>query len=121
MEEERRKAVRIKKSLTAQYSKDKNFWDTTFIRDISEFGMQITTTGQLPTDAILTVRVKFPSKPFEWTEINGKVVGSTEMKTGFKESVASTHITRIQFVDLKEEHKKLIHEYIEWFLSKKGG
>lgn len=121
MEKERRESVRIKKFLVALYSRDKKTWDMTHIRDISDKGMQITTAGALTSGEILTFLIKIPFKPFEWIEINGKTVESSELKTVFDKPVANTHITRIEFVDLREDHKKLICEYIEWFLSRKGG
>ncbi|MFA4842645.1 MAG: PilZ domain-containing protein [Candidatus Omnitrophota bacterium] len=120
MEEEKRKAIRIEKSLVALYSKDEKTWDMTHVRNISETGMQLTTMYSLSQDENLIFLVKIPFQPFEWIELQGKVVESTELKTVFEESVAGTQVTRIKFVNLKEEQKNLIREYVDWFLEKEG-
>jgi len=125
MGEERRKSVRIKKGLTVRYSygidKDGKKWDITAIRDISETGMCITTHKQFLPNDIITFLIKIPSRPLEWIEFTGRVVGSEKRMTIFGESVASSHITRVEFINLKEDQKELIREYITWFLTKEGG
>ena len=125
MVEEKRKSVRIKKIITVRYSysldKDEKKWDMTVLRDISETGMCITTHKQfLPSD-IITFLIKIPSRPLEWIEFTGRVVGSEELRAISGEAVAWSHITRIEFINLKEGHKELIREYITWFLTKEGG
>ena len=118
MGEERRKSVRLKKALTVRYcySVDKadKKWDITTIKDISEAGMYITTHQQFSLNDILTFLIKVPSRPLEWVEFTGRVVESKESKVG-------RHLTRIEFMNLKEEQKELIREYITWFLTKKWG
>ena len=125
MGEERRKSVRIKKVLTVRYSygidKDGKKWDITAIRDISETGMCITTHKEfLPNDTV-TFLIKIPSRPLEWIEFTGRVVGFEELRAISEESVAGSHITRVEFINLKEDQKELIREYIAWFLTKEGG
>lgn len=125
MSEERRKTVRIKKLLTARYSYgiDRNGkkWDIISIKDISETGMSVTTQRQFSPNDIITFFIKIPFRPLEWIEFTGRVVGSEGLKAIYGETVAGLHITRVEFVNLKEEHKKLIREYITWFLTKEGG
>ncbi|PIP20341.1 MAG: hypothetical protein COX40_05245 [Candidatus Omnitrophica bacterium CG23_combo_of_CG06-09_8_20_14_all_40_11] len=125
MEEERRKSVRIKKVLVVRYGycidKDEKKWDITAIRDISEMGMRITTHRQFSPNDIITFLIKIPTRPLEWIEFTGRVMGSEELKTIFGEDVAGTHITRVEFINLEEGQKELIREYITWFLIKKGG
>jgi len=125
MVEEKRKSVRIKKIITVRYSydinKDEKKWDMTMIRDISETGMCITTHKQFLPNDIITFLIKIPSRPLEWIEFTGRVVGSEKRMAIPGESVASSHITRIEFINLKEGHKELIREYITWFLTKEGG
>ncbi len=125
MGEERRKSVRIKKLLTARYSysldKDEKKWDITTIKDISETGMCITTHKQFLPNDIITFLIKIPSRPLEWIEFTGRVVESEKRMAISGESVASSHITRIEFVNLKEGQKESIQEYIIWFLTKEGG
>lgn len=117
MGEERRKSVRIKKALTVRYcgvDKADKKWDITAVRDISEIGMCITTHQQFLPNDIVTFLIKIPSRPLEWVEFTGRVVGS-------EESRVDTHLTRIEFMNLKEVQKELIREYITWFLTKEGG
>jgi c-di-GMP-binding flagellar brake protein YcgR len=125
MVEEKRKSVRIKKVLTVRYGygidKDDKKWDITAIRDISETGMCITTQQNFLPNDIITFLIKIPSRPLEWIEFTGRVVGSEELKAISGEAVRGAHITRIEFINLKETHKELIREYITWFLSKEGG
>lgn len=118
MEEERRKSIRIKKSLTVQYSRNLNqgaaTWDMTTIKDISETGMCIVTDKDFLPNEIINFRLKIPFRPFEWLEFSGKIISSEVFKT-------KACVTRVEFVDLKEEQKGLIKEYIKWFLDKQGG
>ena len=125
MVEERRKSVRIKKTITVRYgygiNKDEKKWDMTFLRDISETGMSIATCHQFSANDILTCIIKIPSRPLEWIEFTGRVVGSEELMAISGEVVAGSHITRVEFINLKEDQKELIREYIAWFLTKEGG
>lgn len=118
MGEERRKSVRIKKALTVRYcygvDKADKKWDITTIKDFGDVGMCITTRQRFPLNYILTFLIKIPSRPLEWIEFTGRVVES-------KESMVDRHLTRIEFINLKEGQKELIREYIRWFLSKEGG
>ena len=109
-QKERRRSPRIKKSLTAQYgygldSKEKR-WDMTAIKDISQAGMLITTERSFAVGDQLYFRIKFPSKPFEWVEFEGRVV----------ESKAHGFITRVEFLGLNEGQRRSLQAYIEWFL-----
>ncbi len=125
MGEERRKSVRIKKVLTVRYSygvnKDEKKWDITAIRDISETGMSVSTHYKFSPNDIVTFLIKIPSRPLEWIEFTGRVVGSEGLKAISGEAVAGAHITRVEFINLKENQKELIREYITWFLTKEGG
>ncbi len=125
MGEERRKSVRIKRFITVRYSyyvdKGEKKWDITSIRDISETGMCITTQQQFLANDILAFLIKIPTTPLDWIEFTGRVVGSEALKAISGESIASSHITRVEFINLKEMQKGLIREYIAWFLTKEGG
>jgi c-di-GMP-binding flagellar brake protein YcgR len=114
MDEERRRSIRIKKPLTVQYSHmldNKTVWDMSFIKDLSDTGMCISTNRTFPLNEIFFIRIKVPIKPFLALETEGKVVESKETKT-------SGFITRVEFINLKEEEKELIREYIAWILVK---
>ncbi len=125
MGEERRKSVRIKKVLTVRYSygvnKDEKKWDITAIRDISETGMSVSTHCKFSPNDIVTFLIKIPSRPLEWIEFTGRVVGTEDLKAISGETLTGAHITRVEFINLKEDQKELIREYITWFLTKEGG
>jgi len=125
MEEERRKSARIKKVLVVRYGygidKDGKKWDVTAIRDIGDRGMQIATIKHFNNGEVLNFVIKIPFKPFQWIEFDGKIVGSEELKTPLDHSVAGTYLTRVEFLDLKEDLKELLHAYVDWFLSQRGG
>jgi c-di-GMP-binding flagellar brake protein YcgR len=107
--EERRKSKRLKKPVTAQYCSDPDAeekkWDMTFVRDISETGMCITLDMSLASGKILAFRLKLPSAAYKWIEVKGSVI----------ESKMDGYTTRVEFVDLKEEDKKLISEFIAFY------
>ncbi len=112
---EKRKAIRIKKSFLAQYySLVSQRWLITNIRDISETGLSIFTSEPYPLGDIAPVKVKFPTNPFSWLEISGKVIGS-------KEFIAGSFITRLQFIDLNPDQAKIIADVIVWFLKQGSG
>ena len=114
MKEERRRSIRVKKPLTVQYNytlDNKTIWDMSFIKDLSDTGMCITTNKIFPKDEIFFIRIKVPIKPHLALEIEGKVVES-------KESKACGYITRVEFAGLKDDQKELIREYIAWVLVK---
>lgn len=118
MYEEKRKSTRIKKALTLLYCSDldkaKNVWVIAFLRDISENGISFSADKDFLPGEILNVRIKFPFKPFQWTELKGKNVSSQESRTGI-------YIIHLEFIDLQEEQKKTIKEYLTWILDKEGG
>ncbi len=125
MGEERRKSVRIKKVLTVRYSysvnKDEKKWDITAIRDISETGMSVTIHQEFSPNDIITFLIKIPTRPLEWIEFTGRVVGSEGLKAISGEAVAGSHITIVKYRKDKEIREVLIREYITWFLTKEGG
>ena len=115
---ERRRSIRVKTTLTVKYAQDAldentRKWDTTIVRDISEHGICITTTGSFLPKEALTLLIKFPSKPLEQIEIKGSVVDSKSLKASFGQTVRDTYVTRIEFTDLKEEHRELIRSYVQ--------
>ncbi|MFH1889082.1 MAG: PilZ domain-containing protein [Candidatus Omnitrophota bacterium] len=109
MPDERRKSVRIKKVISVRYTEDGKKWDITSIKDISEKGMCFTTHEEFVPNDVITFLIKIPSMPLEWIELTGRVVKR------------QSHITRVEFVNLQDNHKELIRQHIKWFLSKHGG
>ncbi|MCX5713789.1 MAG: PilZ domain-containing protein [Candidatus Omnitrophica bacterium] len=122
MDKERRKSPRIKKTLAVLYARyneanqDRQAWNMTSVKNISEGGMRITTNEEFAQNEVLIFRIKFPSRPFEWQEIKGKISGIEQLKTANDEPVAGQYVLEIP---LKE--KGLIEEYIYWFLEQSGG
>ncbi len=118
MDEERRKSIRIRKTLTLQYcselDKEKNIWITAMIRDISEGGVSFCADKNFLTGEILALRIKFPLNPFQYTELKGKNVYSQELTMGM-------YLIHLEFIELQEEQKKVIKEYLTWILDKEGG
>jgi len=118
MEDERRKANRIKKTLTVQYACAGTVdlkWEMSQIKDISDTGLSITTAENFSVDQNLFLRLKLPTHPYEWIDVEGAVVESKTWGGGF-------WLTRIKFIQLKEEFKTLIKDYIAWFLlNERGG
>ena len=117
MEEDRRKTSRIKKSLTVQYACKGNTdlkWEMSQIKDISETGLSITTSDNLPPGQNLFIRLKLPTHPYDWLNLNGSVVESKSWGGEF-------WLSRVKFILLKDEDKSLINNYIAWFLLKERG
>jgi len=122
MTEERRKAVRIKKFLTVRYSLGaEKKWDITTIKDISETGVCIITQKQFSPSDVMALFVKIPTRPLDWIEFTAKVVASEGAKGASGEILKGSNITRLEFIDLKDEQKEAIRQYIAWFLTKEGG
>ena len=118
MDEERRKAVRVRDPLFVQYCFDDacggNIWDITTVQDISETGLSIKTLKPFEAGALITLRLKVPFRPLEKIEVAGKVIGSLPTGQG------STAMTRIEFNDLSEDTKSLFREYVAWVVKSQG-
>jgi hypothetical protein len=112
MEEEKRKALRVKTSLFVQYCFDVNSeqksWDITTVKNLSETGVCLQTGKPFEIGSTITLRVKIPSRPFEKTEIEATVVGCQTTGQG------TTNIVRAEFKDLSEDTKGLLREYVLW-------
>ncbi|MGA2775839.1 MAG: PilZ domain-containing protein [Candidatus Omnitrophota bacterium] len=111
MENERRRSIRIKGTLLIQYSKDNIIWDISPIKDFSETGTKIITRMKFFPGDKLKLRVRIPLKPLECLEFYGKIIDCSE-------SSSQAHITRIEFLDLNDEQKSLIQNYINKLLKK---
>lgn len=114
MDEEKRKNKRIKKNLTIKYRRDAENWDVTNTEDISESGIRIHTMKAFVNNDEISLLIKVPFRPFYWIKAKGIVLESQHL-------VTQVYVCRIQFVDLKEEDRKLIRTFIEWNLVNKGG
>lgn len=106
--EEKRKASRIEKAIVVQYSIciDGNpCWDSSTIKNISADGILLHTDKNFEKGQLLELRFKLPADPLNWLIAKGQVVESSHCKT------------RIRFIDLGESQKKIIDEYIGWFVK----
>jgi len=110
MDNERRKSIRIKVPLLAQYSKDNVIWDISPIKDLSEGGMKIISRIMFAPGDKLLLRLRIPLRPLECLEFYGKVIDCSE-------SNSQSHITRLEFQNLSEDYKSLIGAYVN-MLSK---
>lgn len=123
--QEKRGVERIPKQMTIQYCVDLDpmfqKWDISSIINIGEKGVRFTVNGKLNPGITIYMRIKLPLKPFEWLEISGKLVSSEELKTKKDKIVSGTSVIRVAFLELGENQKALLHEYVLWFLSKYGG
>jgi hypothetical protein len=121
--QERRRAIRIKKQLIAQY-KDKaaiSKWNVSTIENFSELGMLIITQEYFPVNTILNFRLRLPSSPFEWLEPEGRVVACERKEVlDYIQFDAVGYHTRIEFIDMEHEERESIRKYINWFLSRGG-
>ncbi|MFA5177117.1 MAG: PilZ domain-containing protein [Candidatus Omnitrophota bacterium] len=125
-QQEKRKAERIRKTLIIQFSIETGDpltrkWDVSSIKDISETGVSFRAAENIPVGAIIHMLIKIPLRPFEWFEVSGKVVSVEAPKVKRETTEYDLPMIRVFFLDLKEEQKKLIHEYVAWCLVKDGG
>jgi len=120
-EREKRNSVRIDKHFVVRYMTDirNKKWDETIAKNISEEGMQISTIKYFLSNEYISCLIKIPFRPFEWFELKSKVIECKKLRCKSKESIESTYITRVKFVNMKMELKNLIRMYIGWFLKKR--
>jgi len=114
MGEEKRNAVRVKKSLSVkyQYLRDtENLWDISFVKDISEKGVCINTKIAFPANGVILLSLKLPTDPFHSIEIKGRVIDSRIF------GQTDTFVTRIEFTDLTIEQKTAIQQFVAWAVS----
>lgn len=120
MENDKRRAIRIRKPLVVQYSRDGKIWDISHVRDFSVTGIQITTTEILKLGTILKFRTIIPLEPFDWLEFSGKVINSADLEAPSGELMPESHLTRIEFANITDKQKNLMQKYIEWFSKRKN-
>ena len=122
---EKREVGRVEKHLIAQFSFDSGAlprkWDISTIKDIGEKGVSFPANGKFSLGSTVHMLIRIPLRPFEWFEVTGKLVGKEEFGAKKEEEELKAFLLRVTFLDLKEEQKKLIHDYVSWSLSKQGG
>jgi len=123
--QEKRDGVRVKKNLIVRYALNSDLqekkWDETIIRDISVSGISINESKDFPVGTELILLFRIPARPLDWFEVKGKIVKVNKLKTSRDDSISGINIAGVAFIDLTEEQKGVIKEYIDWFLSKSGG
>jgi len=113
---EKRKSVRIEKSLLVKYSPEidsKDNWNVAFIKNISEEGMLFDTNKQFRTGENILLMLKIPLDPYNWMETKGSVIESCPY-------IGKSFLTRLKFTSINQEQQKLIRDYVAWFLCNKN-
>ncbi|MDD3345351.1 MAG: PilZ domain-containing protein [Candidatus Omnitrophica bacterium] len=123
-ENDRRKAARVNKKLMICYGRldsrgEVEKWDMTSTQNFSKTGMIF--TSAYPCQGTVEFMVKIPSRPFESLRIRGKVIESKELKIADSRAAAGTFLTRVEFIELKEEYDKLLGDYVEWLARNETG
>ncbi|MDD5409127.1 MAG: PilZ domain-containing protein [Candidatus Omnitrophica bacterium] len=112
---EKRKSTRIEKSLIIKYSPDlnsKDNWDISSIKNLSEAGILFDTNKQFQAGENIQLLFKIPFDPYNWIEAKGSVIESIPY-------IGGSFLTRIKFISINEAQKKLIKDYVDWFLRNK--
>ena len=117
---EKRKAERIYKSLIVSYGIQNHLgvvekWDITTVRNLSKTGM-VFTSSYACVDKI-DFMIKLPSHPYEPLRIRGRAIESSALKLANLETATGTFLTRVEFIDLKDEENKLLCDYVEWLIK----
>ena len=111
--QERRRAVRIKKSFFVQYSDNAASWDMGLVKDISEVGICMITGAMFAVNTQLSLRFKLPTNLREVMRISGRVVDSKKRSDKFSmESSISGCLTKIEFIDLNQKQEESIRIYL---------
>ncbi|MFH1397928.1 MAG: PilZ domain-containing protein [Candidatus Omnitrophota bacterium] len=114
MNKERRKSIRIKKQIDAQYQhiiNDKTVWITVLVNDISEAGACVLIDRFPLIGEEIILRLRTPLNPGEWLQVNTKVIDVDKYMT-------NTYFARLHFIDLQVEYKERIREYIDFYLKR---
>lgn len=119
MEEEKRGARRIIRPLVARYSADSDDedrkWDMAKIKNISEKGICFSTSRYFSLGQSLAIDIRIPIKPAEWAEFKGRVVACDKINPNLREADEGIYLLRVEFLDLNDYLKELVHQYIGLF------
>jgi len=111
--QEKRKNIRVEKALVIQYAQSTSVplcWDSTTVKNISTEGVLFNSHKSFAKGEILHFRFTIPTDPSNRLEAEGEVV----------ESFIYGHGTRIKFVNLGENQKKVIKDFVEWIVKKES-
>jgi c-di-GMP-binding flagellar brake protein YcgR len=102
---ERRNVIRIKQNVSVAYTYDDKVWLDSSLKDISEHGICIITENGASKDEPIIVQIKLPQRENRWVEIAGKVLDSKKVSV-------LVYQTRIQFLNLGDEQKKMLRIFV---------
>jgi len=115
MGEEKRKAFRVKSSLTVQYCFDINSerkkWDITTVKDLSESGVRFQAGKAFEIGSLMRLRFKIPARPFDLIEIDAKVISCQSLNH------SSINLIQAEFINISEEAKVLLQGYVLWMVK----
>lgn len=115
---ERRQAPRVKRPLIIQYGYESietghMTWDTAAINDLSQIGVSFNVGRRFNPGEIIVLRITSPLNPFEKIEVKAIIEDSRASEFGI-------HMTRVKFIDIKDDQKERIGKYVSWVLDKGG-
>ena len=114
--QEKRKAIRIEKSLMVKYSPEinnKDNWNISFVKNVSETGILFDTNKQFQAGENILMLLKIPLDPYNWLEIKGSVIESSPY-------IGKVFLTRLKFICINKAECDLIKNYVGWYLNSKN-
>jgi Tfp pilus assembly protein PilZ len=117
---DKREEKRVYKNLILSYGIQNHLgvvekWDITTVKNFSRTGM-VFTSSHACEDKI-DFMIKLPTHPYEYLRIRGIVIESSALKLANSETATGTFLTRIKFIDVKDEQDKLLSDYVEWVIK----
>jgi len=121
---DKRQAERINKNLIVSYGIQNYLgvvekWDITTVRNFSKTGMVFTSSSACEDK--IDFMIKIPSRPYEYLRIRGRVIKSSALKFTNSETATGIFLTRVEFIDIKNEQYKTLGDYVEWFIKNGPG
>jgi c-di-GMP-binding flagellar brake protein YcgR len=122
MDAEKRKAARIKKPIVIRYQNAVNAgkWATTTIRDISEGGASVFVDQEFSENSTLNVCFKLPLNPLHELVLQARVISCNGLSNNLA-ATGTTYLVRLGFINIEEEDKQQLRDYVAWFTGKEGG
>ncbi|MBN3038257.1 MAG: PilZ domain-containing protein [Candidatus Omnitrophica bacterium] len=111
-EEEKRLSPRIKKEILVRYKVKVEYYgdiDMSSTRDLSETGISFTAARAFSPGTVLTLGLRFPAQK-DFLQFDARVVSC-------KSKAKIIHTVRAEFIDLNEEQKKALKEFVQFFLK----
>lgn len=110
--DDKRKSVRVAKSLTIQYlSPKKSIWNSANLKNISVAGACFIANEVFAPQEEIQIKLKIPVLPLEWIETISRVIKSDKFGSDL-------YITHIEFLKVGERHKSAFEEYLSLLAPK---